>query len=229
MLDIRVEKCAQLKEKPADETKLGFGQIFTDYMAMVDWDREKGWHDARIVPFGNFSMHPASTCLHYGAEIFEGLKAYRRKDGGVQLFRPWENARRMINSAERLCLPQLPEEDFLQVVTTLVKREEDWVPHLEGTSLYIRPFTFGTDETLGVHAVEHAALRDSFPGGQLLQGRHQSRGHHDRGSGRARGAGRHGIRQVRRQLRGLQPGRRAGRAEGIQPGTVAGRRGAQVH
>ena len=158
MLDIRVEKCAQLKEKPADETKLGFGQIFTDYMAMVDWDREKGWHDARIVPFGNFSMHPASTCLHYGAEIFEGLKAYRRKDGGVQLFRPWENARRMINSAERLCLPQLPEEDFLQVVTTLVKREEDWVPHLEGTSLYIRPFTFGTDETLGVHAVEHAAF-----------------------------------------------------------------------
>ena len=125
---------------------------------MVDWDREKGWHDARIVPFGNFSMHPASTCLHYGAEIFEGLKAYRRKDGGVQLFRPWENARRMINSAERLCLPQLPEEDFLQVVTTLVKREEDWVPHLEGTSLYIRPFTFGTDETLGVHAVEHAAF-----------------------------------------------------------------------
>ena len=125
MLDIRVEKCAQLKEKPADETKLGFGKIFTDYMAMVDWDREKGWHDARIVPFGNFSMHPASTCLHYGAEIFEGLKAYRRKDGGVQLFRPWENARRMINSAERLCLPQLPEEDFLQVVTTLVKMEEE--------------------------------------------------------------------------------------------------------
>ena len=99
MLDIKITKAATLKEKPADETKLGFGKIFTDYMAMVDWDREKGWHDARIVPFGNFSMHPASTCLHYGAEIFEGLKAYRRKDGGVQLFRSWENARRMINSA----------------------------------------------------------------------------------------------------------------------------------
>ena len=125
-------------------------------MALIDWNSDEGWHDARIVPFGNFSMHPAATCLHYGAEIFEGLKAYRRADGAVQLFRPEENARRMINSAERLCMPQLPEEDFLNVVKTLVKLDEDWVPHSFGTSLYIRPFTFGVDETLGVHAVQHA-------------------------------------------------------------------------
>ena len=156
MLDIRIEKTTAPKARPTDESKLGFGQIFTDHMALIDWNSGEGWHDARIVPFGNFSMHPAATCLHYGAEIFEGLKAYRRADGQVQLFRPEENARRMINSAERLCLPQLPEEDFLNIVKTLVRLDEAWVPHSFGTSLYIRPFTFGVDETLGVHAVQRA-------------------------------------------------------------------------
>ena len=156
MLDIRIEKTTAPKARPTDESKLGFGQIFTDHMALIDWNSDEGWHDARIVPFANFSMHPAATCLHYGAEIFEGLKAYRRADGSVQLFRPEENARRMINSAERLCMPQLPEEDFLNIIRTLVKLDEAWVPHSFGTSLYIRPFTFGVDETLGVHAVQRA-------------------------------------------------------------------------
>ena len=156
MLDIRIEKTTAPKARPTDESKLGFGRIFTDHMALIDWNSDAGWHDARIVPFANFSIHPAATCLHYGAEIFEGLKAYRRADGHVQLFRPEENARRMINSAERLCMPQLSEEDFLNVVKTLVKLDEDWVPHSFGTSLYIRPFTFGVDETLGVHAVQRA-------------------------------------------------------------------------
>ena len=158
MLNIRVEKTTAPKARPTDETKLGFGQIFTDHMAVVDWSSDEGWHDARIVPFGYLTLHPASTCLHYGSEIFEGLKAYRRADGGIQLFRPEMNARRMMNSAERLCLPQLPEEDFLQMVTELVRLEADWVPHSEGTSLYIRPFMFGNDETLGVHAVHHATF-----------------------------------------------------------------------
>ena len=158
MLDIRIEKTTAPKARPTDESKLGFGQIFTDHMALIDWNSGEGWHDARIVPFGNFSMHPAATCLHYGSEIFEGLKAYRRADGVVQLFRPEENARRMINSAERLCLPQLPEEDFLNIVKTLVRLDEDWVPHSFGTSLYIRPFMFGNDETLGVHAVHNAVF-----------------------------------------------------------------------
>ena len=154
MLNIRIEKTAAPKAKPADESQLGFGHIFTDHMAMIDWSADEGWHDARIVPFANFSMHPAATCLHYGAEVFEGLKAYRRADGRIQLFRPDQNARRMIDSAERLCLPQLPEEDFLQILKAFVALEADWVPHSEGTSLYLRPFTFGCDE----NAVEHACF-----------------------------------------------------------------------
>ena len=156
MLNIRIEKTTAPKAKPTDESQLGFGKIFSDHMALIDWSADEGWHDARIVPFANFSIHPASTCLHYGSEIFEGLKAYRTADGSIQLFRPEENARRMINSSERLCLPQLPEEDFIQLVKALVKLDQDWVPHSDGTSLYIRPFLLGNDETLGVHAVHHA-------------------------------------------------------------------------
>ena len=125
MLNIRIEKTTAPKAKPVDESKLGFGKIFSDHMALVDWNAEKGWHDARIVPFGNFSIHPASTCLHYGSEIFEGLKAYRTADGNIQLFRPEQNAQRMIDSAERLCLPALPVEDFLQVVKELVKLDAE--------------------------------------------------------------------------------------------------------
>ena len=158
MLNIRIEKTACPKAKPADESKLGFGKIFSDHMALVDWNKEEGWHDARIIPFGNFSIHPASTCLHYGSEIFEGLKAYRTADNQIQLFRPMENAKRMNNSAERLCLPALPEEDFMQLLTELVKVDQDWVPHMDGTSLYIRPFLLGNDETLGVHAVHNATF-----------------------------------------------------------------------
>ena len=101
MLNIRIEKTNNPQPKPTDESKLGFGKIFTDHMALINWEAGKGWFDPRIVPFANFSIHPASTCLHYGSEIFEGLKAYRRADGAVQLFRPEENARRMNNSAEQ--------------------------------------------------------------------------------------------------------------------------------
>ena len=156
MLNIRIEKTTCPKAKPADETALGFGKIFTDHMAIIDWNKEEGWHDARIVPFENFSMHPAATCLHYGSEIFEGMKAYRRADGGIQLFRPDCNARRMNESAERLCLPELPEEDFLQILKAFVEVEAEWTPHSPGTSLYLRPFMYGNDETLGVHAVHNA-------------------------------------------------------------------------
>ena len=156
-MDIRIERTTQPKQH-ADESKLGFGQYFTDHMFWMDYTPEEGWHDARIVPYGPITLSPAATVLHYGMEIFEGLKAYRRADGVVQLFRPEENARRMINSAERLCLPQLPEEDFLNIVKTLVRLDEDWVPHSFGTSLYIRPFMFGNDETLGVHAVHNAVF-----------------------------------------------------------------------
>lgn len=156
-MDIKITKAAVLKEKP-DSSTLGFGKIFTDHMFMMDWNSEKGWGNARIVPFENISIHPASTVLHYGSEIFEGLKAYRRADGKVQMFRPIENIRRMNRSAERLCLPQIPEEDAMQILKTFVNLEQDWTPSASGTSLYLRPFMFGNDETLGVHAVHNATF-----------------------------------------------------------------------
>ncbi len=143
------------KEKPEAST-LGFGKVFTDHMFIMDYSADKGWHSARIVPFGKIDIHPASTVLHYGSEIFEGLKAYRRADGKVQMFRPIENIRRMNRSAERMCLPTIPEDLAMQVLTEFVKCEQDWTPSAEGTSLYLRPFMFGNDESLGVHAVNNA-------------------------------------------------------------------------
>ena len=156
-MNISITKTTCPKEKP-DSSTLGFGKIFTDHMFMMDYNSEKGWYNARIIPFANISIHPASTVLHYGSEIFEGLKAYRRADGTVQLFRPMENIRRMNNSAERLCLPQIPEEDALEVLTAFVQCEQDWTPSAPGTSLYLRPFLYGNDETLGVHAVHNATF-----------------------------------------------------------------------
>ena len=156
-MNIQITKTTCPKEKP-DSSTLGFGKIFTDHMFMMDYNSEKGWYNARIIPFAPIAIHPASTVLHYGAEIFEGLKAYRRADGTVQLFRPMENIRRMNNSAERLCLPQIPEEDALEVLTAFVQCEQDWTPSAPGTSLYLRPFLYGNDETLGVHAVHNATF-----------------------------------------------------------------------
>ena len=154
-MDIKITKNPNPKAKP-DDSVLGFGQYFTDHMFLADYTPDKGWHDARIVPFGPFQIHPACTALHYGSEIFEGLKAYRRPDGGIQLFRPLENARRMNNSADRLCLPQFPEEYFMEALKALIELDKDWVPSSPNTSLYIRPFMFGNDENLGVHSVKHA-------------------------------------------------------------------------
>ena len=156
-MEIRIEKTTTPSTMPPEE-KLGFGKVFTDHMFIMDYSKEKGWYDARIVPFGRISLHPASTVLHYGAEIFEGLKAYRRADGGVQLFRPMENIQRMNRSAERMSLPLLDEQDALEALTTFVKLEEKWVPKSFGTSLYLRPFMFGNDEALGVHAVHNATF-----------------------------------------------------------------------
>lgn len=156
-MEIKIEKSQVKSEKP-DISKLGFGKYFTDNMFIMDYSPEKGWHNARIVPFGKLSVHPASTVFHYGVEIFEGLKAYRRADGEVQMFRPIENIRRLNRSAERMCLPQIPEEDAMQALVTFVETEKEWTPHSFGTSLYIRPFMFGNDESLGVHAVKTATF-----------------------------------------------------------------------
>ena len=156
-MEIKITKTTTPKIMPAED-KLGFGKVFTDHMFVMDYEEGKGWFDARIVPFGRISLHPASTVLHYGAEIFEGLKAYRRADGGVQLFRPMENIRRMNNSAERMSLPLLDEQDALEILTKFVQLEERFVPKSFGTSLYLRPFMFGNDESLGVHAVKRATF-----------------------------------------------------------------------
>ncbi len=149
-MDIKFIKREQLQEKP-DQTKLGFGKYFTDYMFVMDYDEGQGWHDATIMPYGPLPMLPATVVLHYAQETFEGLKAYRRADGRIQLFRPEMNARRMIRSNERLCMATVPEEMFVEAVKALVKVEEDWVPSEPETSLYIRPFEFAVESTLGVH------------------------------------------------------------------------------
>ncbi|MBP5194270.1 MAG: branched-chain amino acid aminotransferase [Clostridia bacterium] len=156
-MNIAINKTAQPKPKP-DENSLGFGKYFTDHMLVCDYDRATGWHDARIVPFGELSIHPASTVLHYGSEIFEGMKAYRTPDGDVQLFRPIENARRMNRSAERLGLPEMDENDLVELFKAIVTMDKDWVPHAPNTSLYIRPFMFGNDPHLGVHSINAAKL-----------------------------------------------------------------------
>ena len=154
-MNIRIEKTTCPKAHQ-DESKLGFGRYFTDHMFLMDYTPEEGWHDARIVPYGPLSLSPAATVLHYGVEIFEGMKAYRRADGVVQLFRPWDNFSRMNDSAERLCLPQIDPEFAEEALETLLKLDEAWVPSLPGTSLYIRPFEFGADPFLGLHTVHHS-------------------------------------------------------------------------
>ncbi len=155
MLEIKYELAKNLKEKPKDETKLGFGHIFTDHMFVMNYDTGKGWNNARIVPFGDVSLSPAAMCLHYGQEIFEGLKAYRTADGSVQLFRPDENFKRMNVSAERMVIPKIDEEFCLHALKELLKVEEDWVPSAEGASLYIRPFIFAVDPYVGVRPADH--------------------------------------------------------------------------
>ena len=150
MLNIKIEKTTTPKQKPQDQSKLGFGKIFTDHMFVMDYTEGKGWHDPRIVPFQDLSLSPACMVFHYGQEMFEGLKAYRGADGKARLFRPIMNARRTNDSNKRLCIPQLPEEDFVEAVAAVVKVDEDWIPDAPGTSLYIRPFIIATDSFLGV-------------------------------------------------------------------------------
>ena len=151
MLEISVTRAAQGKPLPDPDT-LVFGKRFTDHMFLMDYHAGQGWHDPRIVPYGPLSLEPSCMVFHYAQEVFEGLKAYRTPQGKVQLFRPYENARRLNCSCQRLCIPQIPEEDFVQAVKALVHEDIQWVPHKLGTSLYIRPFLFATDPSLGVHA-----------------------------------------------------------------------------
>ena len=149
-MEIKFVKRDVLKEKP-DQKNLGFGKYMTDYMFVMDWDQGIGWHDARIEPYGPIEINPSCVTLHYAQETFEGLKAYRTKDGRILLFRPEMNAKRMITSNERLCMPGFPEDMFVEAIEELVKVEKDWIPSEPETSLYIRPFVFATEASLGVH------------------------------------------------------------------------------
>ncbi len=150
-MEIRFVPAESLKAKPADETKLGFGQIFTDYMFEMDYSVEKGWHDPRVTPFHNFELSPAAMVLHYSQTIFEGLKMYRTEDG-FQLFRPRDNFRRMNVSAERMAIPAFDVEVAMAGLTKLVETDKAWTPSLPGTSLYIRPTIIATDPFVGVRS-----------------------------------------------------------------------------
>ena len=149
--EFKIERTTAPKAKPADESKLGFGKIFTDHMNLMNYDDGLGWHDGRVVPYGPISLDPSAMVFHYAQELFEGLKAYRTADGSIQLFRPQKNIERMNNTCDRLCVPRLDPEMVLDAIKTVVDVDKDWVPHNEGTSLYIRPFIIATDEFLGVH------------------------------------------------------------------------------
>ncbi|MCI9414060.1 MAG: branched-chain amino acid aminotransferase [Clostridiales bacterium] len=151
MQDIRVERTKQPKAKPADSDRLGFGQYFTDHMFLMNYDAGQGWHDPRIVPYGPLQMDPAAMCLHYGQEVFEGMKAYRGPDGGVVLFRPDRNMARLNLSNERLCIPLIDEALGVEAVKKLVEIDQDWIPQAKDTALYIRPFIIAVDPHLGVH------------------------------------------------------------------------------
>lgn len=149
---------AELKEKPKADS-LGFGRHFTDYMFVMDYHSDKGWHDPRIIPYQPLTLEPSSMVFHYGQAIFEGLKAYKTEDGSIQLFRPEKNMKRFNESCDRLCIPQLDEEFLLSAIKELILLEKDWVPAGIGTSLYIRPFIFATEPYLGVRpAVQYKLL-----------------------------------------------------------------------
>lgn len=138
-----------LKVKP-DQTKLGFGNYFTDNMLKVDYSPEQGWHNARIEPYGPFVLDPATNVLHYGQGVFEGLKVYRTAENKLQMFRPADNMKRMNRSNGYLCIPQFDPNQFVEYMLELVKIEKDWVPSEPGTSLYVRPTIISTDVHLGV-------------------------------------------------------------------------------
>jgi branched-chain amino acid aminotransferase len=149
-MKIKISPAKKLKQKPADESKLGFGDIFTDHMFLMDYKNGKGWFNPRIVPYKPLRLDPAAMVLHYGQEVFEGLKAYRGKDNGIYLFRARDNFIRMNRSAVRVCMPELDVDLGMQAMENLILLDKDWVPHTQGTSLYIRPTMIAVEPHLGV-------------------------------------------------------------------------------
>jgi len=150
MLNVKFIKNENKKPLPSEDDPLTFGTIFTDHMFIMNYEEGRGWHDERIVPYQPISLEPSCMVFHYGQEMFEGLKAYKAPDGRTLLFRPVMNARRTNATNRRLCMPLIPEDDYVQAIKELVKIDEAWIPAKEGTSLYIRPFIIATDAFLGV-------------------------------------------------------------------------------
>ncbi len=149
-MDLQILPLSNPKPADFDENQLVFGKLFTNRMFVMEYDTGKGWHSARIQPYGPFSLDPAAMVLHYSQEIFEGLKAFRRPDGQIALFRPADNVARFNLSAKRLCMPEVDEKFLLESMLKLVELEQDWVPKNPGTSLYIRPTMIATEAVLGV-------------------------------------------------------------------------------
>jgi branched-chain amino acid aminotransferase len=145
---ISVQRTPKPRPRPRDD-ELAFGKTFTDHMFLAEWDEGRGWHDARVVPYGPISLDPAACCLHYGQEAFEGVKAFK-SGSGMALFRPKAHAARLARTAARLCMPEVPEALFLDGVKALLREDAAWLPSAAGTSLYVRPFIFATEPFLGV-------------------------------------------------------------------------------
>jgi len=152
MTTISVERAKALKSKPQDETKMGFGQLFTDHMFSMNYSPDQGWHNPRVEPYHMLEMDPATMVLHYGQAIFEGLKCYRRADQGLQLFRPRDNFHRLNLSADRLSIPMFNEDTAMDGFLKLLELDGEWTPHLDGSSLYVRPTIIAIDPFLGVRA-----------------------------------------------------------------------------
>lgn len=149
---ISIVRTLHPKSKPEDESQLGFGRTFTDHMFTMDYLRGEGWINPRIVPYGPLLLEPSTMVLHYGQGTFEGLKAYRRADGGINLFRPRDNFARINISNRRMGIPELDGDFCLEALCTLLRLEADWMPSMAGTALYVRPFVIATDSYLGVRA-----------------------------------------------------------------------------
>ena len=144
------ESARSAQEREAILVNPGFGTSFTDHMVDICWSEQGGWHRPRVQPYGPIALDPAAAVLHYGQEIFEGMKAYRHQDGSIWTFRPEENAKRMQRSAKRLALPELPTDYFIESLKQLIAVDADWVPSAPETSLYLRPFMFAKEAFLGV-------------------------------------------------------------------------------
>ncbi|RMF31839.1 MAG: branched-chain amino acid aminotransferase [Bacteroidetes bacterium] len=147
--EITITKTHQSRLNEVDFDNIPFGRVFSDHMFIADY-KDGQWHNPRIVPFGPFPIHPAAMALHYGQEIFEGMKATKRRDGTPLLFRPEMHAQRLNRSAERMCMPPFPEDLFLEALHLLVGLDHEWIPPKEGSALYIRPIMFANDEFIGV-------------------------------------------------------------------------------